>query len=158
MLFRSYKHDDKTNGSEFFPSRNYHLISDEAGPRLNIQPGNAFRATLSYQYSVKENVSGTIGEKAEASNLGIEMKYNSSGAGTISAKVSYIGIVFNADENSSLAYEMLEGLHAGKNFTWNAAVQRSLGNSIQLSLNYDGRKSENNKAIHTGGIQVRAYF
>ncbi len=158
LITVNYKHDDKTNGSEFFPSRNYHLISNQAGPKLNIQPGNSFRTSISYQYYVKENISGTTGEKAEANNLGIEMKYNSPGAGTISAKVSYIGIAFNADENSSLAYEMLEGLRIGKNFTWNASIQRSLGNSIQLSLNYDGRKSETNKAIHTGGVQVRAYF
>ncbi|CAN5360330.1 hypothetical protein BH11BAC1_BH11BAC1_08140 [soil metagenome] len=158
LLTANYKHNDKTNSSEFFPSRNYRLISDEAGPKLNIQPGTSFRTSLSYQYSVKENVEGELGEKAESNNLGLEMKYNSTGAGTISARVSYIGIRFSADENTSLAYEMLEGLHIGKNFTWNASVQRSLGNSIQLSLNYDGRKSENNKAIHTGGVQVRAYF
>jgi len=158
LLTANYKHDDKTNSSQFFPSRNYHLLIDEAGPKLSIQPGTSFRTSLSYQYSVKENVYGELGEKAEANNLGLEMKYNSTGAGTISARVSYIGIIFNADENSSLAYEMLEGLHTGKNFTWNASIQRSLGNSIQLSLNYDGRKSENNKAIHTGGVQVRAYF
>ena len=158
LVTANYKRDDKTNGSEFFPSRNYHLISNEAEPKLTIQPGTSFRTSLSYRYSVKENIAGTLGEKSEAHNLGLEMKYNSTGAGTISARVSYIGISFNANENSSLAYEMLEGLHIGKNFTWNASVQRSLGNSIQLSLNYDGRKSENNKAIHTGGVQVRAYF
>ncbi len=158
LLTANYKHDDKTNGSEFFPSRNYHLITDLGGPRLSLQPGTAFRTTLSYQYSIRQNVDGVLGEKAEANNLGLEMKYNSTGAGTISARVSYIGIIFNADDNSSLAYEMLDGLHTGKNFTWNASIQRSLGNSIQLSLNYDGRKSENNKAIHTGGVQVRAYF
>jgi hypothetical protein len=158
LLSANYKHDDKTNSSEFFPTRNYHLLIDEGEPKLSIQPGTAFRTTVSYKYSVKENVYGETGEKAESNELGLEMKYNSTGTGTISAKVTYIGIAFNADENSSLAYEMLEGLHIGKNFTWNASIQRSLGNSIQLSLNYDGRKSENNKAIHTGGVQVRAYF
>lgn len=158
LVSANYKHDDKTNSSEFFPTRNYHLLINEVEPKLSIQPGTSFRTTLSYQYSIRENLIGEIGEKAEANQLGLEMKYNSTGTGTISAKVSYIGIAFNAEENSVLAYEMLEGLHIGKNFTWNASVQRSLGNSIQLSLNYDGRKSENNKAVHTGGVQVRAYF
>ena len=158
LLTTNYKHDDKTNGSDFFSSRNYHLISDEAEPKLSIQPGTSFRTSISYKYSVKENVYGESGEKSESNQLSLDMKFNSTGAGTISARVSYIGIMFNAEENSSLAYEMLEGLHIGKNFTWNASVQRSLGNSIQLSLNYDGRKSEGNKAVHTGGVQVRAYF
>jgi len=29
---------------------------------------------------------------------------------------------------------------------------------MQLSLNYNGRKSENTNFIHTGGVQVRAFF
>jgi hypothetical protein len=52
----------------------------------------------------------------------------------------------------------MEGLQNGKNTTWNLSSQRNLGNSMQLSLNYDGRKSENTKTIHTGGVQFRAYF
>jgi len=70
----------------------------------------------------------------------------------------YIGIVFNGSDNSTIAYDMLEGLKSGKNFTWNAAVMRNLGNSMQLSLTYDGRKSENSQPVHTGGVQFRAYF
>ncbi len=158
LVTANYQHNDKVNGSEFFPARNYHLLTDHGEPKLSIQPGTAFRTSLSYEYSIKKNVYGTGGEKAEQNKLGLEMKYNTTGTGSISAKINYIGIIFNAEDNSSLAYEMLDGLHKGKNFTWNTSVQRSLGNSIQLSLNYDGRKSENNKAIHTGGVQVRAYF
>jgi hypothetical protein len=113
---------------------------------------------MSYKYSSKKNIEGDIGEKATANNLSMEMKYNAVSKASFTAKVSYIGIAFNAAENSSLAYDMLEGLHNGTNFTWNVAIQRSLGNSMQLSLNYDGRKSEKNNAIHTGGVQFRAYF
>jgi hypothetical protein len=29
---------------------------------------------------------------------------------------------------------------------------------MHLNLNYNGRKTENNKVIHTGGVQVRAFF
>jgi hypothetical protein len=29
---------------------------------------------------------------------------------------------------------------------------------MELSVNYDGRKSGTTKAIHTGGMQFRAYF
>jgi hypothetical protein len=31
-------------------------------------------------------------------------------------------------------------------------------NFLQLNLFYDGRKSPSNKAIHTGSMQLRAYF
>jgi len=29
---------------------------------------------------------------------------------------------------------------------------------LQLSINYDGRKSEGVNAVHTANVQVRAYF
>jgi hypothetical protein len=38
------------------------------------------------------------------------------------------------------------------------SFQKTLANNLQISLNYIGRKSEGNKAIHTGGVQVRAFF
>ena len=101
---------------------------------------------------------GAVGEKTLSNKFGLEAKYSTVKAGTISARVNYIDINFNAEQNTSLAYEMLEGLHNGKNITWNVTVQRNLGNSMQLNLNYDGRKSEGNGIIHTGGVQFRAFF
>jgi len=46
----------------------------------------------------------------------------------------------------------------GENMTWSLSVQRSLGSSLQLSLNYEGRKPSGLNVIHTGGAQVRAFF
>jgi hypothetical protein len=61
-------------------------------------------------------------------------------------------------ENTALSFEMLESLHAGENITWGVSWQRNLSNNMQLSITYDGRKSETTKVIHVGGAQVRAYF
>ena len=53
---------------------------------------------------------------------------------------------------------MLEGLQSGSNITWKISFQKKMSNNIQLSVSYNGRKSENNKAIHTGSMQMRAFF
>ena len=74
------------------------------------------------------------------------------------AKVNLINIRYNAADNSFLSYELLEGLKNGQNITWNASVQRNLSNSVQMSLNYEGRKLKDSKTVHTGGVQVRAFF
>jgi hypothetical protein len=53
---------------------------------------------------------------------------------------------------------MLEGLRAGNNFTWGLAYQRKVAKNLQLNFTYNGRKSEDNSAIHSGGMELRAFF
>jgi len=91
-------------------------------------------------------------------DIGIESKWNMPEKGNLMGKINYISIGYNAEENTSLAYEMLNGLKAGNNITINISYQRNLGNNMQLSLMYDARKSENNKMVHLGSMQLRAYF
>ena len=99
-----------------------------------------------------------MGEKALKAKYGLEIKYNSLSAGIFSANFNYISINFNTADNTPLAYEMLEGLRTGKNMTWGLSLQRSITSFMQLTLNYEGRKSESVKPIHTGAMQLRAYF
>ncbi|HLG34449.1 MAG TPA: hypothetical protein VI757_06165, partial [Bacteroidia bacterium] len=158
LLTSSIEASNKTNTSEFFSSRDYDLSSLVYEPRLSFQPTTSFRITLSIRSDEIENLSGTIGERAEKIKSGIDVKYNSVSAGILTANFNYIDIKFNAQDNTPLAYEMLNGLREGKNMTWGLSLQRSITSFMQLSLNYEGRKSESIDVIHTGGMQLRAYF
>ena len=53
---------------------------------------------------------------------------------------------------------MLEGLQPGSNVTWKISFQKKMSNNIQFSVSYNGRKSEENRAIHTVNMQMRAFF
>jgi hypothetical protein len=53
---------------------------------------------------------------------------------------------------------MLEGLQTGRNVTWKIGFQKKMSNNLQLSVSYNGRQSEDNRAIHTGSMQMRAFF
>ena len=88
----------------------------------------------------------------------MEIKFSDVKRGSLTAKFSFINISYNAAENTPLSYELLEGFKHGKNLTWNLTIQKSLSNSLQLDINYDGRKSEGVNTVHTAGVQVRAYF
>ena len=158
MLNSSYQHGDKQNQSDFFSTRDYHILSDETEPRLSFQPNVSFRTILSYKYSFKKNTRGDLGEKALSNKIGLEIKYNTIGSGSLTAKFNLFDISYHGDSNSSIAYDMMEGLNKGKNATWNLSIQRNLSSFMQLSFNYDGRKSEDTRAIHTGGVQFRAFF
>ena len=65
---------------------------------------------------------------------------------------------FKGDASTPVAYQMLEGLQPGKNMTWRLLLQRKLTDYLDLNLNYQGRKTETSQTIHTGNVQLRAYF
>ena len=65
---------------------------------------------------------------------------------------------FVGNSNTPVSYQMLEGLQPGKNFTWSLLAQKKLTKFLDLNLTYFGRKTETSKTIHTGTIQLKAYF
>lgn len=148
----------KTNASEFFSSRNFFIDYYKVQPKLTFQPGTSYRVSVFYEYLEKSNGIDYGGEKSLNQKTGAEVKVNSAGKGSLLANVNYIKINFNGVANTSLAFEMLEGLLPGNNVTWAVSWQQTMANNLQLSLNYNGRSSEHSRAIHTGGVQVRAFF
>ncbi|MCX6295139.1 MAG: hypothetical protein NTX97_03560, partial [Bacteroidetes bacterium] len=154
----SYKNGSKISRSQFFPARNYVIFYYEAEPKISYQPNTAFRTTISFKYTEKQNKSEYGGQKAVLQDYGAEIKYNVLQKGSLNMTANFIQIKFNGVQNTSLAFEMLDALKTGQNITWGVSYQRTLSNNLQLSLTYDGRKSEGTKIIHTGGAQVRAYF
>jgi hypothetical protein len=150
---------EKASKAEAFNTRDYKIERYVFTPKLNFQPGAIYRIALSYRFEKKFNKQPEgLGERAEVQDAGFEWRYSSVKKGIITAKFNYVNINFNAESNSAIAYEMLEGLKQGSNFTWGLSVQRNLGNSLQISLNYEGRKPSDIKTIHTGSVQARAFF
>ncbi len=151
------KSGKKENLSSFI-NRNYKILFNEVQPKLNIQPGTVFRTTVFYKGQIKENVLEGSSEKAEINTVGAEIKYSSITNGVMGASLSLITIGYNAEINSPVAFEMLEGLKRGKNITWEMNVQRNLSNSLLLNIIYNGRKPQGDKVVHTASVQVRAVF
>jgi len=148
----------KSYESQFLITRNYSILYYEVAPKLNYQPTTAFRFSLLYKYSLKNNLPQYGEQQATLNNYGVEVKYNILQKGSLNLKANYIQVLYNGEQNTSLSYEMLEALQIGENWTWGVAYQRNLSNNMQLSFTYDGHKSKTSKIVHTGGAQVRAYF
>ncbi len=153
-----YKSGVKQNSSQFFSTRNYYITYFEAEPRLSYQPGTTFRVSLIYRYAEKKNSADLGGETTNLQKFGIEFRATKASKGGMTAEFNYFKIAYDGTVNSTTGYEMLEGLKPGENFTWKAGWQQSLGGSLQLTLGYEGRKTPDNKPIHTGTAQVRAMF
>ena len=148
----------KSNVSEFFKNRNFNIEMIEAEPKFTFQPNAKFRISVYYNYQEKMNSILFGGEELIAQKGGTELRYNVASKGSFRAGFNYINNQFTPSNNASLTYEMLEGLQEGANMTWELSYQRNISKHMQLSVNYNGRKSEESPVIHTGGVQVRAFF
>jgi hypothetical protein len=149
---------EKSNLSDFLDGRNYIINYYELKPSVSYQPNTTFRATLSARFTEKFNADDLGGEKASIQDLGVEVRYNQVSKGSLLGNFNFVNIRFDGTGNSSLTYEMLEGLRSGENFTWGLSYQRNIAKNVQMNLNYNGRKSPDIRAVHNGGIQVRAFF
>jgi hypothetical protein len=152
------EYEIRSNASEAFDSRNFELDIYKAGEKLSYQPGTSYRISLLYNITEKTNSTGDSGERSLTQQGGVEFRYSTVKRGLLTAAFNLVHIEFNQPENTPLAYEMLEGLKAGVNYTWNLSIQKNVSSALQLSFNYEGRKSEGIKTIHTGGVQARAFF
>jgi hypothetical protein len=151
----------KMTESLFLPTRNYKIESYDFEQKISFQPNTAFRISMLYKHNKKQNinrVSDGGGQVAELNDVGCEFKYNQVEKGSIVGKADFITISYNSSENTSIAYEMLNALKTGYNYTWSISYQRNLSSNLQISINYDGRKSPNSKTINIGGAQIRAFF
>lgn len=148
----------RSNISDFLDGRNYRINYYTLEPSVSYQPNTSFRGTLKFRYTEKDNEPDLGGEKAILQDVGIELRYNQVSKGSLLGNLNFVNIRYGGVNNTSLAYEMLEGLRSGQNFTWSVSYQRSLGKNVQLNLTYNGRKSEEINAVHSGGVQLRAFF
>lgn len=137
-----------------FVNRNYtiHDYSYKIEHQLNIN--NKSKWTNQFIYSNKINTAGI--EKLSlyngSSNIELRMKENQ----FFNLRFSLIKNTFTGNQDSSIGYEMLEGLKTGNNILWNLGWQKNLNKTMKLILSYQGRKSNGFNTIHTGQIQIRA--
>ncbi|MBL4651891.1 MAG: hypothetical protein JKY53_03355 [Flavobacteriales bacterium] len=148
---------NKENLSDYLITRNFDIDYYSFQPKITFQPGTVFRIALLYEHKNKQNNSEN-NEQAIYHKGGLEGKFSTAEKGNVSANFNFILIDYDYPANSSLSFEMLEGLQPGQNMTWEVIYQRTLANNLQLNLNYNGRWSEGSKLVHVGGVQVRAFF
>ena len=143
--------------TENFINRNFEIDANEINPKISFLYNENNRFSAFYHFKKKENQLEDF-EVLNQQKFGVEYFYISKAKNQISANVNVFLNDFTGDTNTPVAYQMLEGLQAGQNYTWNLLFNRKINSFLNLNLSYLGRKSENSRAIHTGSVQLRASF
>jgi hypothetical protein len=147
--------------SSNFDSSNYNLQQYSLEPALSYTRGANFRIGFGYKLSYKANAPEFGDQKYSSAAFNTDFKYNIVQSTSIQAKftvssISYMVKDANAVTTSSVAYTMLEGLLPGKNYLWDLDFTKKLGSSLELNLQYEGRKAGTTGIVHTGRASLRA--
>lgn len=143
--------------SENYSARNYLLKGYQLAPKISYLFSKNASWDLFYEYQSKKNKLSSL-ETLAQSRFGTSFIYSSEKKLTLNGEFSIYENSFVGSSLTPVAYEMLEGLQPGSNSTWRLLIQKNLTDYLDINLNYQGRKSENSNAIHTGNVQLRAYF
>ena len=149
--------DKNFSVSENFSSKNYQLKESLLNPKLSYLLDENKRFDVYYQYQNKTNSIGDL-ERLTQEKYGVSFTLTQNQKAAITGEFNYFSNEFSGNSNTPVAYQMMEGLQPGTNFTWSLVAQKKLTKFLDLNLNYFGRKSETSRIIHTGTVQLKAYF
>ena len=149
--------EDNESFSENFVSRNYKIDETRFQPKLSYLFNENARFDVFYQFTSKDNTIGNM-ETLTQNNYGVSFTYNHVQKIALTGEINIFQNDFQGNPSTPVSYQMLEGLQPGKNFTWSLLAQKKLTKFLDLNLNYFGRKTESSKTIHTGTVQLKAYF
>ena len=149
--------DKNRSASENFSSKNYQLNETLLNPKLSYLLDDNKRFDVYYQYQKKDNSIGDL-EQLTQEKYGVSFTLTQNQKAAITGEFNYFSNDFSGNANTPVAYQMMEGLQPGTNFTWSLIAQKKLTKFLDLNINYFGRKSETSRTIHTGTVQLKAYF
>lgn len=143
--------------SDNYASKNYRLNGFSLAPKISYLFSVNKSLSLFYEFKNKANKINDL-EQLNQQRFGVAFNYNSDKKFTVNGEFSFYNNDFKGNQLSPVAFTMLEGLQAGKNKTWRLLLQKNLTQYLDININYQGRKSDNSTTIHTGNVQLRAYF
>lgn len=157
-LFNFFTKTIKTNLiSEDFVEKNYDLRGYQLAPKISYLFSKNTSLDFFYEFQNKENQIGNF-ETLVQNRLGTSFSFAGEKKVTINGEFSFYENKFTGNEFSSVGFQMLEGLQEGQNLVWKLLLQKNITQFLDVNLNYQGRKSETGNTVHTGNVQLRAYF
>ncbi|MCW2121139.1 hypothetical protein [Flavobacterium sp. 7A] len=143
--------------SENYPLKNYTVSGYQVAPKISYLFSKNTSWDIFYELQSKKNQIGNL-ETLLQNRFGTSISYSGKKKITINGEVSFYQNKYKGNEFSSVGFQMLEGLQTGQNLVWKLLLQKNITQFLDINFNYLGRKSETSKTVHTGNIQLRAYF
>jgi hypothetical protein len=150
---------NKSSQAANFDSRSFDIDFWEMKPHLNFQLSRKLRLTTGYEFKHKVNRSDSLSSATvNLHRISLDTKWNLKDRNNIFAKVELVKVDQIGNASFSAEFELRESLQPGLNGIWQVFSTIYLSKSLELSLTYDGRASQDKKTLHTGRVQLKAFF
>ena len=156
ILKSLYKYCVKESKVECFSGRDYRIYSHHLQQTVTLNFEFGLSLSLMGEVGYKRNM--LMGETANRYKGELDATYRMKQRGAVDLRLQYINILYNGVADGGVTYEMLDGLTAGHNFLWNLTYQTRIFEYLQLNFQYEGRVTDSRKLIHTGFLQLKAFF
>jgi hypothetical protein len=113
---------------------------------------------VKYKFENNKNILGTNNEKATINDGGLDLTWRQDANSNLQFRFNYVLINFEGTPNSPIEFEILQGLKNGQNLLWNLNYTRRISSSVDMIINYNGRKSEGSRLVNNAAVQMRAVF
>jgi len=142
--------------SNYLVGKNYQLKIHKNILSSYFQFGRKWNFKTTYQVQKKDNLIGD--ELLFHHKIDNTFFITLGKKGKLSSTLAYVYNDFSSEANSSISYEMLEGLQNGHNGIITISFFKQVSKFVELNLNYSGRVSEEGRAIHNASMQLKAVF
>ncbi len=143
--------------SSLNPFRNLDIDYNSINPEISYRPTSNLRFNLLYTYDRRNQNIGQM-EFARSHDFTFSTTFRQASSSNLNFSLSIVNVDFSGEQNSTIEFDLLEGLKNGKNFIWNTLFTKRLSNSIDLNLSYEGRKTGDAPTIHIARAQIKATF
>lgn len=148
--------ESTNNQSENYGVKNFFLESKYIQPKFTYISAKNTRLSTFYKWNSNQNSLGE--EKLLQQQLGVELQHQTASKISLQLQYTFFSNRFAGESHSAVAFQMMQGLQPGNNSTWRILLQKNITKYLEANIQYHARKSPNLSVIHTGSIQLRAYF
>ncbi len=156
ILF-NLKNGVKGYTSTLNPFRNLDIDYYSINPEISYRPTSNLRFNLLYTYDKRDQNIEQM-EFARSHDFTFSTTFRKASSSNLNFSLSFVNVTFNGEQNSTIEFDLLEGLKDGKNYIWNTLYTKRLSNSIDLNLSYEGRKTGDAPTVHIARAQIKATF
>jgi len=142
--------------AENYEAKNFNIDFYSITPKIVVRMNKTLRWSLSYSLGNQSNSAGI--ERNTTKDLGAELTWRRIQKSNLSANLNYVLNDFEGTKGSPVELDMLQGLTTGNNWVWSINYTQRIGKQIDANINYGGRKSGDNRTVHTFSGQMKILF